>query len=113
MPVEKTTNSFEEKIVFSGIEILKEFNIGTQRIELNKGKQRSHILLNYYNPFSAKWITIDPFYNSKISNLSKIEETGIDMLNYGGLSRSVEGLIKRHSKVETIIKQEKIISYPF
>ena len=115
-PVENTTKSFETKLVFSGIEILNEFNIGTQRIELYKNEQRNHVLLKYYNSFSEKWITIDPFYNAKINsinNLKDISANNVKSINYGGLSNSLEGLLRRYSQGRIVIKQEKIISYPF
>tara|TARA_R110002050_G_scaffold275820_3_gene420672 strand:- start:3534 stop:4664 length:1131 start_codon:yes stop_codon:yes gene_type:complete len=114
--VGNTLKSFDTKLVFSGIEILTEFNIGTQRIELYKNKQRNHVLLKYYNSFSEKWITIDPFYNVKINSINNpkdININNVDILNYGGLSNSIEGLLRRFSQARIVIKQEKIISYPF
>lgn len=110
------THSFETKLVYSCIDVLTEFNIGTQRIELFKNKNRVHMLINYYNPYINQWKTIDPFYNSMLNineDLSIIKEDQIRIIEFGGLSKNISGLIKKYSGSEVIIKKEKIVGYPF
>lgn len=118
IPADEITKSYPTRLVYSAVEVLEEFNIGVQRIELHKNNKRTHLLLNYYNPYSKKWITIDPFYNCKIEsvnldNLSLVKENQITSLTLGGLSNNVEGLIKKYSGSNTVVKKEKIIGFPF
>lgn len=100
------------------MEALEEFNIGVKRVELHKNNRRIHLLLNYYNPYSKKWILIDPFYNSKINlnnveDLSSVKAAQITNLELGGLSNNIDGLTQKYSGTKVILKQEKIIGYPF
>ena len=110
------TKSYPTRLVYSTVDILNEFNIGTQRIELHRDNKRVHLLLNYYNPFSKKWKTIDPFYNSSIDSdrdLSLIKKHRVQLKDYGGLSKNIDGLVKKYTGTKTVLKKEKTISYPF
>lgn len=115
---DKITKSYQTRLTYSAIDILDEFNIGTQRIELHKNNKRIHLLLNYFNPYSNKWITVDPFYNSKINidnteNLSSVKAEQLTSLELGGLSNNIDGLIQKYSGTKAILKQETIMGYPF
>ncbi|MCB0462035.1 MAG: hypothetical protein R2816_01370 [Flavobacteriaceae bacterium] len=112
----EVTNSFALKLVESSIEVLDEFNIGTQRAELFKSNILRRTLIKYYNPFSEGWITLDPYYNAKLlqnNNLESINKNNIQKLELGGLSNDWNSLIEKYSETITIIKKEKLISFPF
>ena len=113
---DQITKSYTTRLIFSAIEVLDQFNIGTQRIELQRNGKRVHLLLNVYNPYSNSWITIDPFYNALIQesdNLFSINENQIVTKEYGGLSKNIEGLIKKYSGTKTVIKNEQVLGFPF
>lgn len=119
VPVEKITHSFQDKLVFGGMEILREFNIGTKRIDVLKNGGRVHLFYKYYNPFSESWIIIDPFYNLRILKQNNYQNTnGNDLisLDYGGLIISEE---KKNDFIRTCLNSEikeiknTILSYPF
>jgi len=115
-PADEITKSYPTRLVYSVVEILEEFNIGVQRIELHKNSKRLHLLLNYYNPYSLQWVTIDPFYNAMLNtngDLAKITKEQIKLMEYGGLSKNIDGLIKKYSGSNTEVKKEKIIGFPF
>lgn len=116
-PANKATHSFATKQVYSAIEILNEFNIGSQRVEFFKKNKRMHLGLKYYNPYSDTWKYIDPFYNSRIQisgdDFSSIDKNNITKSDFGGLSNSIEGIIKKYKGAEIKMKKEKIIGYPY
>lgn len=112
----EATNSFALKLVESSIEVLDEFNIGTQRVELFKNNILRRTLIKYYNPFSEAWVALDPYFNAKLmqdNNLGSINEKSIQKLELGGLSNDWSSLIEKYSETITIIKKEKLISFPF
>ena len=97
-------------------EILREFKIGTKRIDVYKNGNRIHLLFKYYNPFSEKWIIVDPFYNSTIktsTSISAIKKEDVTISDYGGLSKNLDGLINKYSGSEIKVINEKMISFPF
>ena len=113
---QKVTKSYDKTLVYAAIELLEAFNIGTRRVEINKKKKRIHTAMMYYNPFSKQWITVDPFYNSKISKKEKLSVvTKEDILSseYGGLSDNTEGLISKYKNSKIIVKKEKSLGHPF
>ncbi len=116
VPIEKITHSYQSKLVFGNMEILREFNIGTKRIDVYKNGNRIHLLFKYYNPFSEKWIIVDPFYNSTIktsTSISAIKKEDVTVSDYGGLSKNLDGLISKYSRSEIKVMNEKVISFPF
>lgn len=115
-PIEKITHSYQNKLVFGNMEILREFKIGTKRIDVYKNGNRIHLLFKYYNPFSEKWIIVDPFYNSTIktsTSISAIKKEDVTISDYGGLSKNLDGLINKYSGSEIKVINEKVISFPF
>ena len=115
-PIEKITHSYQNKLVFGNMEILREFKIGTKRIDVYKNGNRIHLLFKYYNPFSEKWIIVDPFYNSTIktsTSISAIKKEDVTISDYGGLSKNLDGLINKYSGSEIKVINEKMISFPF
>jgi len=116
-PGENATKSFATKLVYGSSEILEHFNIGSRVIEFRANNKRVHLALMYYNPFLNEWVTIDPFYNSKInanSNLESITKEQVIPINYGGLiTNDIEGLLQKYRTSKAIIQKETIMSYPF
>ena len=116
-PIELATKSFTTKIVFSSNEILSEFNIGSRIIELRANNKRVHLALMYHNPYSNDWVTIDPFYNSKInvnSNFESITKDQVLYLELGGLiTDDIPGLLKKYNTSKATVQREKILSHPF
>ena len=116
-PTETITQSYASKLVFGGEEALNYFNIGTRVIEFRANNKRIHLALMYYNPFIDSWVTIDPFYNSKIlanENLESLEPNQIIQMEYGGLiNNDSEGLLNKYKNSTATIQKEKSIGFPF
>lgn len=116
-PKELATKSFTTKVVYSSNEILSEFNIGSRILEFKVNNKRVHLALMYHNPYLNDWVTIDPFYNSKIivnSNFESITKYQVLYLELGGLiTDDIPGLLKKYNTSKATVQREKILSHPF
>lgn len=116
-PKELATKSFTTKVVYSSNEILSEFNIGSRILEFKVNNKRVHLALMYHNPYLNDWVTIDPFYNSKIivnSNFESITKDQVLYLELGGLiTDDIPGLLKKYNTSKATVQREKILSHPF
>ena len=116
-PKELATKSFTAKVVYSSNEILSEFNIGSRILEFKVNNKRVHLALMYHNPYLNDWVTIDPFYNSKIivnSNFESITKDQVLYLELGGLiTDDIPGLLKKYNTSKATVQREKILSHPF
>lgn len=116
-PIELATKSFTTKIVFSANEILGLFNIGSRVIEFRANNKRVHLALMYHNPYTNEWVTIDPFYNSKINattNFETITKKQVKSVDLGGLiTDDINGLLQKYNTSKATVQKEKILSHPF
>ena len=116
-PNDQITRSYASKLVFSANEILSLFNIGSRVIEFRANNKRVHLALMYHNPYINEWVTIDPFYNSKInvnSNFESITKDQVLYLELGGLiTYDTPGLLKKYNTSKATVQREKILSHPF
>lgn len=116
-PKETATKSFTTKLVFSTNELLSLFNIGSRIIEFKANNKRVHLALMYHNPYLNQWVTIDPFYNSKINATADFElitKEQVSPADFGGLiTNDIDGLLQKYNSSKATIQKEKIIGYPF
>ncbi|MGC6525291.1 MAG: hypothetical protein ACON30_03310 [Flavobacteriaceae bacterium] len=114
----RATKSFATKLVLGTKQILNNFNIGTRVLEFRKEGKRTHMALQYYNPYSKCWKMIDPMYNfsiARLENLNHIQQDEMLSKDLGGLIPSnKKALIEIYNSSQNIIvSKELYLGYPF
>lgn len=117
VPVKMITHSFVDKQVFGLQEVLREFNIGTSRIDFLHNNKRTHMILKYFNSYSKEWKYLDPFYNTRIINtghIAALNNLEFETLSLGGLVNDKEKVKELYSKKTKLISdRETLMSLPF
>ena len=114
----RATKSFPTKLVLGTKQILGNFNIGTRIVEFRKDAKRTHMALQYYNPYCKCWKMIDPMYNFSIAraeNLNRVHEDEMLSESLGGLIyNNKKALIEIYNSSQNIIvSKELYLGHPF